>query len=413
MSSTPLIDSAISSSQNSEAGMRSHQRAIENNRRSLNAGTAKDKETKLRESCEGFEAMFIQKMWEGMRASLPKDGLTQSRDEKHWQGMYDQELGKSMAKSGGIGLADMMVSQLSRNLQSASEVAAGSTARKPMSIEPVPLLPQTTQSVAETKPATASQMAPAPTLAAATGATPAIPATGAGAQVAMADIYGGPAETPQAPLPPEAAGATAQAGQTTQTGQTTGPVAAPASPEVQAALANLAAQAGEARAVGVKAAEQHSAMTAAAFNNLPPSPGLVASLGSTGNRSAVINTGISTKTDTKANTTGLRSEIPPSTLRARVSPRANPIGDEPVRARARRTAMQEEPANNAASSLTGQTTGLNPAMQNARAANAYGSNFANTSTYPSAGQNMPTSSLADAAADLMKSQVQPSVKTKL
>lgn len=141
MTSIPMIDPSMARSGNADAEMRSRQREIEQNRRNLNGGDPKTKEQKLRESCEGFEAMFLQKIWEGMRASLPKDGLMQSRDEKHWQGMYDQELGKSMAKAGGIGLADMMVSQLSRNLQSASDVAAGSLGRRrPMDIAPAPLL---------------------------------------------------------------------------------------------------------------------------------------------------------------------------------------------------------------------------------------------------------------------------------
>ncbi len=71
------------------------------------------KEKKLREACEGFESIFIQKMWEQMRASLPKDGLlSSSKEEQFWQGMYDQELAKSMASSGGIGLADMMMEQM-------------------------------------------------------------------------------------------------------------------------------------------------------------------------------------------------------------------------------------------------------------------------------------------------------------
>lgn len=81
---------------------------------------------KLREACEGFESIFIQKMWQEMRNAVPKGGLLQGREEKFWQDMYDQELSKSMTKAGGIGLADMMYEQLSRNLVSASRSTAGS-----------------------------------------------------------------------------------------------------------------------------------------------------------------------------------------------------------------------------------------------------------------------------------------------
>lgn len=84
------------------------------------------KAKKLREACEGFESVFIQKMWQEMRNTLPKNGLLHGRDEQYWQDMYDQELSKSMTSAGGIGLADMMYEQLSRNLVSASRGTAGS-----------------------------------------------------------------------------------------------------------------------------------------------------------------------------------------------------------------------------------------------------------------------------------------------
>ena len=88
-----------------------------------------DKEKKLRDACEGFESIFIQKMWEQMRATVPKTGFLHGKEEQFWQGMYDQELAKKMASAGGIGLADMMYDQLSRTLVSSSRTTA--SARPP------------------------------------------------------------------------------------------------------------------------------------------------------------------------------------------------------------------------------------------------------------------------------------------
>jgi peptidoglycan hydrolase FlgJ len=82
------------------------------------------KEKKLREACEGFESIFIQKMWEEMRKTLPKSTMLHGKEEDFWQGMYDQELAKKMTSAGGIGLADMMFTQLSSNLASASKTTA-------------------------------------------------------------------------------------------------------------------------------------------------------------------------------------------------------------------------------------------------------------------------------------------------
>lgn len=79
-----------------------------------------DKEKQLREACQGFEAIFIQKVWEQMRKNVPKEGYLHSRDEETYQSMFDQELAKKMSSAGGIGLADMMYEQLSQKLGESS-----------------------------------------------------------------------------------------------------------------------------------------------------------------------------------------------------------------------------------------------------------------------------------------------------
>jgi Rod binding domain-containing protein len=112
-------------------------------RRSLNHGAPNDKKEKLREACEGFEAIFIQKMWEQMEATVP-EGFMHSKDEKIWRGMYNQELSKKMAQAGGIGLADMMIAQLGRNLEDAGEKALRTSlaGREPIPVQPAPLVPE-------------------------------------------------------------------------------------------------------------------------------------------------------------------------------------------------------------------------------------------------------------------------------
>ena len=97
------------------------------------------KEKELRKAAEGFEAIFIQKMWDEMRSSLPKNGMHYSKEEEYWQSMYSQELGKSMASAGGIGLADMMVEQLTRP---AGTPQTGALSRIRMAVKPAPLLPE-------------------------------------------------------------------------------------------------------------------------------------------------------------------------------------------------------------------------------------------------------------------------------
>lgn len=112
----------MAQSQHAAQNVQDQSRTIDTLKRDLSP--PKDKAKKLREACEGFESVFIQKMWEQMRATVPKGGLLQGRDEQYWQGMFDQELSKKMSSAGGIGLADMMYEQLSRNLISATRTTA-------------------------------------------------------------------------------------------------------------------------------------------------------------------------------------------------------------------------------------------------------------------------------------------------
>ncbi|MBQ9536832.1 MAG: rod-binding protein [Desulfovibrionaceae bacterium] len=83
-----------------------------------------EKEKKLRAACEGFESIFIQKMWKEMRNTVHQSTLLHGKEEQFWQDMYDQELAKKMTSAGGIGLANMMYEQLSSHLTSASKSTA-------------------------------------------------------------------------------------------------------------------------------------------------------------------------------------------------------------------------------------------------------------------------------------------------
>ncbi len=151
----------LSKARNSSREMREYAFKMEAVKKNLSVPV--DKEKKLRESCEGFESIFIQKMWEQMRATVPDGGMLKGREEKFWQGMYDQELAKSMASAGGIGLADMMYEQLSQNLQAAgkSTAAAAAAAGQPSpfaaDISPAPLMKTAPVEVAQAPEAPAAK----------------------------------------------------------------------------------------------------------------------------------------------------------------------------------------------------------------------------------------------------------------
>jgi flagellar protein FlgJ len=72
------------------------------------------------QACRDVEAYFIQLLWKEMRKSsdaFASGGiLPRSNAEKIFQEMLDEENSKNMAKSGGIGIADMMYRQLTQHL---------------------------------------------------------------------------------------------------------------------------------------------------------------------------------------------------------------------------------------------------------------------------------------------------------
>ena len=99
-------------------------------------GGGPDEKQKLRESCEGFESIFIQKMWEQMRSNVSKEGYLHSKDEEAYQSMFDVELAKKMSSAGGIGLADMLYEQLSQKLSHTSRATTPGGYRAPVEVPP-------------------------------------------------------------------------------------------------------------------------------------------------------------------------------------------------------------------------------------------------------------------------------------
>lgn len=69
----------------------------------------------LEAAAKQFEALFMNMMLKSMREATSQDGLMDSDQSRLYTSMLDQQLSQSMA-SRGIGLADMMVRQLSREM---------------------------------------------------------------------------------------------------------------------------------------------------------------------------------------------------------------------------------------------------------------------------------------------------------
>jgi Rod binding protein len=77
---------------------------------------------KLRKACNDFEAVFMSKMWEEMRATIPKSGFMHSPQEDMYRSMFDRDFSEKLAADGGIGLGDMLYKQLKDKLKTTKTI---------------------------------------------------------------------------------------------------------------------------------------------------------------------------------------------------------------------------------------------------------------------------------------------------
>lgn len=80
----------------------------------------------LREAARQFESLLTNMMLKSMREANLGDGMGDSEETKTYQDMYDQQLSLQIAHGKGLGLADMLVQQLTRN--NAASNATGAAA---------------------------------------------------------------------------------------------------------------------------------------------------------------------------------------------------------------------------------------------------------------------------------------------
>lgn len=98
----------------------------------------------LKQVSRQFEAMFMGMVLKSMREATPSSGLLESRNEKMFQSMFDQQLTQNLSGR-GVGLAEAMLEQLKRTLPVAASGDDGSSGTAGMSLLPrgFPIKPQT------------------------------------------------------------------------------------------------------------------------------------------------------------------------------------------------------------------------------------------------------------------------------
>ncbi|WP_416195260.1 flagellar assembly peptidoglycan hydrolase FlgJ [Pseudomonas sp. 10S4] len=94
----------------------------------------KNSDANMRKVAQEFESLFLGEMLKSMRSAtetLGKDNPLNTPAAKQYQEMYDQQLAVSMSRQGGgIGLADVLMRQMSKNKPLAPGEAAAASAAK-------------------------------------------------------------------------------------------------------------------------------------------------------------------------------------------------------------------------------------------------------------------------------------------
>ena len=96
----------------------------------LKRDAASDPQGNLKQVAQQVEGMFVQMMLKSMRAALPKDGVLSSDQSRLYTSMYDQQIAQQMSQK-GLGMADMMVRQMSN----ANAVPSETAGMSPMALD--------------------------------------------------------------------------------------------------------------------------------------------------------------------------------------------------------------------------------------------------------------------------------------
>jgi len=80
-------------------------------------GVSDEERQAIQEAAEAFESYFLQIMLSEMRRTIPEDGgiIPTSQAERIFTEMLDEEIAKEAARSGGIGLAQTIIQQMTRD----------------------------------------------------------------------------------------------------------------------------------------------------------------------------------------------------------------------------------------------------------------------------------------------------------
>jgi flagellar protein FlgJ len=107
----------------------------------------------IRAAAQQFESLFTNMMLKSMRDAKLGQGLGDSQQSDLYQDMYDQQISLKMAQGKGLGLADMLVQQLTRNgaAKAAASHAGPASGAAPVNAAPASAAPSASDRISFVK----------------------------------------------------------------------------------------------------------------------------------------------------------------------------------------------------------------------------------------------------------------------
>jgi flagellar protein FlgJ len=99
----------------------------------LRARAAKDPQGALKEAAREFETLFLDMMMKSMRTAAAGKSMLDSEGTRMFTGLLDHEFSRKLADQGGLGLADMLLKQLSK-LSPVAPNADAAAVKKPLNL---------------------------------------------------------------------------------------------------------------------------------------------------------------------------------------------------------------------------------------------------------------------------------------
>lgn len=98
-------------------------------KKKLETGAKSNEDKDLKKVSQDFESIFINMMLKTMRSTVVEGGfIEKSFGTKAYESMLDEEMSKEMAKSGGLGISEMVYKSLLKRTEMEAEAGMDSLA---------------------------------------------------------------------------------------------------------------------------------------------------------------------------------------------------------------------------------------------------------------------------------------------